>query len=93
MDFCQKQVSGIHFDLPGIKIMNPPKSICYGSFYQKKCYPHLSQILTIRTPYTMYIDAKSARFRKYFPTDIIYTSHQALLFNQVELLWLLACHL
>ena len=33
MDFCQKQVSGIHFDLPGIEIKNPPKSICYGSFH------------------------------------------------------------
>ena len=32
MDFGQKQVSGIHFDLPGIEIKNPPKSICYGSF-------------------------------------------------------------
>ena len=61
MDFCQKQVSGIHFDLPGIEIKNPPKSICYGSFHQNKSYPHLSQILTIRTPYTMFIDAKSAR--------------------------------
>ena len=33
MDFCYKQVSGIHFDLPGIEIKNPPKSICYGSFH------------------------------------------------------------
>ena len=31
MDFCQKQVSGIHFDLPGIELKKPPKSICYGS--------------------------------------------------------------
>ena len=69
MDFCQKQVSGIHFDLPGIEIKNPPKSICFGSFQQNKSYPHLSQILTIRTPYTMYIDAKSARCWKYSPTD------------------------
>ena len=53
MDFCQKQVSGIHFDLPGIEIKKPPKSTCYGSFDQNKSYPHLSQILTIRTPYTM----------------------------------------
>ena len=68
MDFCRKQFSGIHFDLPGIKIKNPPKSICYGSFHQNKSYPHLSQILTIRTPYTMRIDAKSARFWKYSPT-------------------------
>ena len=69
MDFCQKQVSGIHFDLPGVEIKNPPKSICYGSFHQNKSYPHLSQILTIRTPYTMCIDPKSARCWKYSPTD------------------------
>ena len=70
MDFCQKQVSGIHFDLPGIEIKNPPKSICYGSFHQNKPYPQLSKILTIRTPHTMCIDAKSARCWKYSPTDI-----------------------
>ena len=69
MDFCQKQVSGIQFDLPGIEIKKPPKSLCYGSFHQNKSYPHLSQILTTRTPYTMYIDAKSARCWKYSPTD------------------------
>ena len=68
MDFCQKQVSGIHFDLPGIEIKNRPKSICYGSFHQNKSYPHLLQILTIRTPFTMYIDAKKARCWKYSPT-------------------------
>ena len=59
MDVCQKRVSGIHFDLPGIE--NPPKSICYGSFQQNKSYPQLAQILTIRTLYTMCIDAKSSR--------------------------------
>ena len=69
MDFCQKQVSGIHFDLPGIEIKNPPKSIRYGSFHQNKFYPHLSQTLTIRTPYTICMDAKSARCWKYLPTD------------------------
>ena len=69
MDFCQKQVSGIQFDLPGLEITNPPKSICYGSFHQNKPYPHLSQILTIRTPCTMCIDPKSARCLKYFPAD------------------------
>ena len=69
MDFCQKQVSGIHSDLPGIEIKNPPKSICYGSFHQNKSYPHLSQILTIRTPYTMCIDAACARCWKYSPAD------------------------
>ena len=41
MDFYQKQVSGIHFDLPGVEIKNPPKSICYGSFHQNKSFPHL----------------------------------------------------
>ena len=69
MDFCQKQVSGIHFDLPGIELKNPPISLWYGCFHQNKIYPHLSQILTIRLPYTMYIDAKSARCWKYSPED------------------------
>ena len=70
IDFCQKQVSGSLFDLPGVEINNPPKSICYGSFHPKKSYPHLSQSLTIRIPYTtMCIDAKSARCWKYLPTD------------------------
>ena len=69
MDFCQKQVSGTHFDLPGVEIKKPPKSVCYGSFHQNKSYPHLSQILTIKTLYTMSIDAKSARCWKHSPTD------------------------
>ena len=69
MDFCQNQVSGFHFDLPRIEIKNPPKSICYGSFHQKKSYLHLPQILTIRTLYTMCIDAKSARCWKNSPAD------------------------
>ena len=69
MELCQKHVSGIHFDLPGIEIKNPSKSICYGSFHQNKSYPHLSQILIFRTPYTMCIDAKNARCSKYFPPD------------------------
>ena len=69
MDFCQKQVSGIHFDLPGIELKNPPISFCYGCFHQNKNYPQLSQILTIRLPSTMYIDAKSTRCWKYSPED------------------------
>ena len=69
MDFFPKQVSGIHFDLPEIKIKNPPKSTCYCSFHQNISYPHLSQILTIRTPFTMCIDAKSARCWKDSPRD------------------------
>ena len=28
MDFCQKQVFGILFHLPGIETKKPPKSIC-----------------------------------------------------------------
>ena len=69
MDFCQKQVSGVHINLPGIEIKNPRKSICYGSFHQNKPYPHSSEILTIRTPQKMYIGAKSARCWKYSTTD------------------------
>ena len=68
-DFCQKQVSGIHSDLPVMELKNPPHSLCYGSFHQNKPYPNLSQILTIRLPYTMYIDAKSVRCCKYTPKD------------------------
>ena len=49
--------------------MNSPKSICYGSFHQNKSYPHFLQLLTIKVPYTMCIDAKSARCWKYSPTD------------------------
>ena len=67
--FCQKQVFANHFDLPGIAMKNPPKLICYGSFHQYKSYPHLSQSLTIRSPYTTCIDAKSARSWKYSPAD------------------------
>ena len=69
MNFCQKQVSGIHFDLPGIALKNPPHSLRYGSFHQNKPYPNLSQLLTIRLSYTMYIDAKSVRCWKYTPKD------------------------
>ena len=36
MDFCQKQVSGIHFDLPGIELKEPPNTVCYGSLHQNK---------------------------------------------------------
>ena len=34
MDFCQKQVSGIHFDLPGIELKEPSSTVCYGSLHQ-----------------------------------------------------------
>ena len=46
MDFCQKQVSGIHFDLPGIELKEPPNTVCYGGLHQKKFYTFISQILT-----------------------------------------------
>ena len=29
MDFCQKQVSGIHFDLPGIELEEPPNTVLW----------------------------------------------------------------
>ena len=69
MHFCQKQVFGTHFDLPGIEIMNPPKSLCYGSFHQNKSYSPLSPILTIRTPFTMCIDAQSSLCWKNSPAN------------------------
>ena len=69
MDYCQKQVSGIHFDLPGIELKEPPNTVCYGSLHQNKSYPFISQILTIRTPHAMHIEAKSARCWKYSPED------------------------
>ena len=61
MDFCQNQVSGVHFNLPGIELQQPPKTFCYGSLHQKKILPYVSRILTVRLPYTMHVDAKSAR--------------------------------
>ena len=69
MDFCQKQVSGIHFELPGTALKEPPNTVCYGSLHQNKSYPFFSQILTIRTPHAMHIEAKSARCWKYSPQD------------------------
>ena len=69
MDFCQNQASGIHFDLPGIELRQPPKTFCYGSLHQNKTFPYVSRILTVRLPYTMLVDAKSARCWKYSPED------------------------
>ena len=69
MDFCQKQVSGIHFELPGIELKEPPDTVCYGSLHRNKAYPFISRILTIRTPHAMHIDAKSARCWKYSHED------------------------
>ena len=69
MDFCQKQVSGIHFDLPGIELKEPPNTVCYGSFHPEKTYPFISQILTEQTPHAMHLEAKSAGCWKYSPED------------------------
>ena len=68
-DFCQKQVSGFHFDLPRFSLKGPPNTVCYRSLHQNKLYPIISQILTIRTPLAMHIEAKSARCWKYPPED------------------------
>ena len=67
MDFCQNQASGIHFDLPGIQLRQPPKTFCCGSLHQNKIFPYVSRILTVRLPYTMLVDVKSARSWKYSP--------------------------
>ena len=70
MNFCRKQVSGIHFELAGIELKEPPNTVCYGSLHQNKSYPFISQILTIRTPLAMHIEAKSARCWKFSPEDL-----------------------
>ena len=67
MDFCQKQVSGIHFELPGIALKESPNTVCYGDLHQNKSYAFISQILTIRTPHAIHIEVKSARCWKYSP--------------------------
>ena len=69
MDLCQNEASGIHFDLSGIELRQPPKTICYGSLHQNKIFPYVSRILTVRLPYTMHVDAKSAICWKYSPGD------------------------
>ena len=69
MDFCQKQVSGVHFDLPGIELKEPPNTLCYGSLHQNKSYFFIWAILTIRTPNAVHIEAKSARCWKYSAED------------------------
>ena len=69
MDFCQSQASGIHFDLPGIELRQPPKTFCYGSLHQNKTFPYVSRIPTVRQPYTMHVDAKNPRCWKYSPGD------------------------
>ena len=69
MDFCQNQASGIHFDLPGIELRQPPKTFRYGSLDQNRTFPYVSRILTVRLPYTMHVDAKSVKCWKYSPGD------------------------
>ena len=69
MDFCQNQASGIHFDLLGKELRQPMKTFCYGSLHQNKTFPYVSRILTVRLPYTMHVDDKSARCWKYSPGD------------------------
>ena len=69
MDFCQNQASGIKFDLPGVELRQPPNTFGYGSLHQNKTFPYVSRILTVRLPYTMHVDAKSARCWKYSPGD------------------------
>ena len=69
MDFCQKQVFVDNFDLPGIALKEPPYTVCYGSLHQNKSYPFILQILTVRTPHAMHIEAKSARWWKFSPED------------------------
>ena len=93
MDFCQKQVSGIHFELPGIEFKGPPNTVYYGSLHQNKLYPFVSRILTIRTPHAMHIEAKSARCWKYSPED--HHAHFPLdqPFNQTAMLSLRDFHL
>ena len=69
MEFCQKQVSGIHFDLPGIEPKEPPNTVCYGSLHRNKSYPFISQFLTIQTPHALHIEAKSTKCCKFSPED------------------------
>ena len=88
-DFWQNHVSGIHFDLHGIEINSPPKSICNDNFHENKCYPHLSQILTIITPYTMSIHDKAPVVGSILPQTLIHTFHLAQPFSRIKMLWLL----
>ena len=86
MDFCQKQVSGIHFDLPGIALKEPPKTVCYRNLHQNKSYPFISQILTIRNPHAMHIEAKSADAGSIFPKILMLIFLLDQLFNQTATL-------
>ena len=81
MDFCQEQVSGIPFDLPGIEIKNLAGRFAMATLTNKSD-PHLSPILTTRTPCTICIDAKIARYWNYLPAD----THTHF-FNQIATPW------
>ena len=67
--FWRQHVSGIHFHMTEIEIKKLPKFICFGSSHQNKPCIHSSRILIIRSHYTMYIDAKSARVWNFSPAD------------------------
>ena len=69
MDFCQKQVSGIHFELPGNGPKEPLNTVCYGSLHRNKSYSFIWQILTIPTPHALHIEAEIARCWKYSRAD------------------------
>ena len=87
MEFRQKHVTGIHLNLPGIEVEGPPNTVLYGSLHQNKSYPFIAQILTIRTPHAMHIEAKSEICWKFFflkiPT-LIFLLDQ--LFSQIAML-------
>ena len=92
MGFCQKQISGIHFDLPGREIDNPPESICYGSFHQKNpilIYHKFWQLEPLIQCVLMPTVPVAGNIRL---QTLIYTSQQTLLFIQIDKLWLLPCH-
>ena len=69
MNFCQEQVNKIHFDLPGIELKRPINTFCYGSLQLNKCYPYVSQILSVRIPHSMYIEPKTTRCYKFAPEN------------------------
>ena len=54
MDFCQEQVSGIHFDSPGIELKNHPSSLCYGCFHQNTLSLLISDLDNSTTLYNVY---------------------------------------
>ena len=60
----------MHFDLPGIELKEPPNTVFYGSLHRNKSYHFISQILTIRIPHALHIEAKkSATCWKYSLED------------------------